>query len=130
MSQPPPDSRFVLPETRALAVLGCFDLLATIFLIASHRAQEGNALMSSVMERFGPAGLSLVKALLLAIPLIIAEAARKRSPIFVPRALRIGLVAYVLLLLFAYKDPLLALINGVGHAPPTQSSARQSTDTP
>ncbi len=118
MSQPPLDSRFVLPETRALAALGCFDLLATIFLIASHRAQEGNALMSSVLEHFGPAGLSLVKTLLLAIPLVIAEAARKRSPVFVPRALRIGLVAYVILLLFAYKDPILALFSGGGHAPP------------
>ena len=118
MTQLPPDTRSVLPETRALALLGCFDLMATVFLIASRRAQEGNALMSHILTSFGPAGLALVKALLLGVPLVIAELARKRSPIFVPRALRIGLIAYVLLLLFAYKDPLLALFASRDHFPP------------
>ena len=89
---------------------GCFDLMATVFPIATHRAHEGNALPGRIPAAYGPAGLALFKALLLAVPLTIAEAARKRSPIFVPRALRIGIVAYVVLLLFAYKVPLVALI--------------------
>ncbi len=112
MSQLPAAKQFVLPETRALAYLGCFDLMATVYLLATHRAQEANPLMNHILTSFGPAGFALFKAVLLAVPLIIAEAARKRSPIFVPRALRVGLIAYVLLLLLAYKDPILALFAG------------------
>jgi hypothetical protein len=66
--------------------------------------------MSAVLQRSGPAGLAAFKALLLAIPLVIAELARSHSPIFVPRALRVGIFAYVLLLLIAYRGPLLALL--------------------
>ena len=114
MTEPTPNFRYVLPETRALALLGCFDLLVTIFLIATNRAHEGNPLMLRILSTFGPAGLAASKALLLAVPLVIAEAARKRSPVFVPRALRVGLVAYVLMLLFAYQGPLLVLVAGRG----------------
>ena len=114
MSTNPPhdrsDHRFVLPETRALAVVGCFDLLATVFLLATHRANEANPVMAGILERFGPAGLAVFKALLLAIPLAIAELARKNSPKFVPRALRVGLVAYVILMLLAYREPLFGLL--------------------
>jgi hypothetical protein len=114
MTPPHPSERFVLPETRALAVLGCFDLLATIFLLATHKAQEANPIMAGILARFGPAGFAVLKGLLLGVPLVIAEMARKRSPIFVPRALRVGLVAYVVLLLFAYREPLSALFGHRG----------------
>ena len=107
---PPITDRFVLPETRALAVLGCFDLTATIFLLATHRAQEANPVMAGVLAHYGPAGFTLLKAMLLGIPLVIAELARKRSEAFVIRALRVGLVFYIALLLIAYRDPLLALV--------------------
>jgi hypothetical protein len=114
MTPPHPSERFVLPETRALAVLGCFDLLATVFLLATHKAQEANPIMAGILARFGPVGFAFLKALLLAIPLVIAELARKHSPIFVPRALRVGLVVYIVLLLFAYRQPLLGLFGSRG----------------
>lgn len=107
-----PDSRFVLPETRALAILGCFDLLTTVYLLATHKAHEANPVMGTILADFGPFGFAALKALLLAVPLTIAELARKHSPVFVPRALRVGLITYVVLLLFAYKDLLTALIEG------------------
>lgn len=112
MSERKPTPIHVLPETRAIAVLGCFDLLTTIFLIATHRAQEGNGIANDILVHFGAAGFALFKALMLAVPLVIAETARQKSPVFVPKALRIGLVLYVVLLLIAYKDPLLALVQG------------------
>jgi hypothetical protein len=102
-------SRFVLPETRALAALGLFDLLATVYLIATHKAHEANPLFATIMTAFGPTGFVVCKALLLAVPLIIAEKARSRSPVFVRRALQVGLIAYVLLLLFAYHTGIAAL---------------------
>jgi hypothetical protein len=80
---------YVLPETRALAALGLFDLLATVYLIASHKAHEANPLFDSILHSFGPNGFVVFKALLLAIPLIIAEKARSRSPVFVRRALQV-----------------------------------------
>jgi hypothetical protein len=111
MTEPRRPAHTVLPETRAIALVGCFDLLITFFLIATHRAQEANPLMSSVFTRYGPAGLALLKAAFLAVPLTIAECARSRSPLFVPKALRVGLALYMLLLLFAYRQPLLALVH-------------------
>ncbi|HLJ57842.1 MAG TPA: DUF5658 family protein [Chthonomonadaceae bacterium] len=125
MSQSSPRPIFVLPETRAIAVLGCFDLLATIYLIATHRAQEGNGVANDILMHYGAAGFAFFKALMLAVPLVIAEFARHKSPIFVPRALRVGLVAYVLLLLFAYKDPLIALVQG--HAVPVARPHHRET---
>ncbi len=105
-------SAHVLPETRAIAVLGCFDLLATVFLLGTRRAMEANPLATVMLAHFGPAGFALFKAMALAVPLTIAELARRKRPIFVQKALRIGLYAYLVLLLFAYRQQLLALIDG------------------
>jgi hypothetical protein len=113
MTQPPVqsvDTKFVLPETRAIALVGCFDMLATVYLLATHRAAEGNPVMAGILAQYGPAAFIALKVALLAVPLVIAEYARRHSPEFVPKALRIGLIAYVVLLLFAYRHQLLALI--------------------
>ena len=86
-------------------------MLATVYLLATHRAAEGNPVMAGILAQYGPAAFIGLKVLLLAVPLVIAEYARRHSPDFVPRALRIGLIAYVVLLLFAYRYQLLALLN-------------------
>jgi hypothetical protein len=110
--------QFVLPETRAIAALGLFDLLATVYLIATGQAKEANPLFATLLASFGVVGFTVGKALLLAIPLSLAEYARKRSPIFVRNALRIGLLAYLLLLLFAYHQSLINLFNSApAHLP-------------
>lgn len=95
-------SRHVLPETRALAALGLFDLLTSVYVIASHRADEANPLFSALLHRYGPWGFVAGKALLLAVPLAIAEYARAHRPRFVQTALRVGIVMYVVLLVYAY----------------------------
>lgn len=117
---PSPENRYVLPETRALAAIGCVDLLATIYLIAKHQAHEANPLFATLLDRFGPFGFAFGKALLLAVPLTIAELARRHNPNFVRRALRIGVVLYVLLLLFAYLPRDLQLLKS-HHSDPQSS---------
>jgi hypothetical protein len=107
-------NRFVLPETRAIALVGCFDMLATVYLLATHRAAEGNPVMAGILAQYGPLALIGFKALLLAVPIMIAEYARQHSPEFVPKALRIGLLLYVVLLLFAYRPLLFALLGAWG----------------
>jgi hypothetical protein len=92
---PAPSSRYVLPETTALALIGCVDLIITVALIAPGRAREANPVMARLLEMFGPWGFVIGKALFLAIPLLIAEYARKRHPEFVRRALRVGILLYV-----------------------------------
>lgn len=87
----------VLPETTALALIGCLDLVTTVFLIASGRAHEANPVMAGLLQTYGPQGLILGKVLLLGGPLVLAELARKRNPTFVRTALRIGIVLYVTL---------------------------------
>ena len=110
MSAPERPPQFVLPETRAIAALGLFDMLATVYLIATKQAHEANPLFARIIAACGPTGFVIFKALFLAVPLVIAESARKRSPVFVRNALRIGLLAYLLLLLFAYHQLLLNLL--------------------
>lgn len=92
----------VLPETRALAAIGCVDLLATVYFISTEQASEANPMMAGILDNFGPVGFVVFKALMLAVPLVIVELARKKNPSFVQRALKIGVGAYVVLLGYAY----------------------------
>lgn len=98
---------FVLPETTTLVAIGCVDLLLTIYLIATRKAYEGNPLMMAVGNAFGVYGFVAAKALLLAVPLTIAELARRRNPVFVKKALRVGVILYVALLAYAWLPMLL-----------------------
>jgi hypothetical protein len=88
-------SRYVLPETTLLMVLGCLDLLSTLYLLAVGPVHEANLLFAGILQAFGPIGFVLAKALLLGGPLTVAECARKRNEPFVRSALRIGILLYV-----------------------------------
>jgi hypothetical protein len=88
-------SRYVLPETTLLMVLGSLDLLSTIYLLATGQAHEANPLFDGILHTFGPLGFILFKALLLGGPLAMAELARKHNEPFVRSALRIGILLYV-----------------------------------
>ena len=101
-TEQPRDAGFVLPETTALASIGCLDLLTTIYLIASGQAHEANPFMAGLLYSFGPVGLIAAKAALLGGPLIVAEAARKKNPGFVRAALRIGILLYLTLYAIAF----------------------------
>src|SRR5690349_21648583 len=96
---------YVLPETVALVCIGGFDLLYTIYLLATHQAHEANPFMERVLTQAGPNGFILVKALFLAGPLVIAEIARRERPEFVRWALRFCIVVYLLALSIAYLQP-------------------------
>jgi hypothetical protein len=94
---------YVLPETVALMCVGGFDLLFTIYLLASGKAYEANPFMENVLQKTGPHGFILVKALFLAGPLAIAEIAKKERLQFVQWALRFCLVIYIFALAIAYN---------------------------
>jgi hypothetical protein len=88
-------SRYVLPETTLLMVLGLLDMLTTIFFLATGQAREANPLFDGILHTFGPIGFIAFKALLLGGPLTLAEWARKRNEPFVRSALRLGILLYV-----------------------------------
>ncbi len=92
----------VLPETTVLALLGCFDLMTTIYFLSTGQAREANPFMQHVLMQAGPKGFVLVKALFLAGPLAIMEIARRERPVFVRNALRFAIAAYSVLLFVAY----------------------------
>ncbi len=94
--------RYVLPETRALAALGCTDLLATVYLLATHRAAEANPLAAAALSAGGIWGFAAFKFLLLAVPLGLAEWLRSRRPLVARNLLRVVLIAYLALLARAY----------------------------
>ena len=89
--------RYVLPESRALAVIGCLDLVYTVYLLATGKAHEGNQLFATILDIYGPTGFVTAKALMLGIPLLVAELARKKHAYFVRNALRVCIVLYLLI---------------------------------
>jgi len=93
---------YVLPETTALAMIGCIDLVTTVFLIGSQQAGEANPLMAGLLQAYGPGGLIAGKFLLLAGPLIVAELARKKNPRFVKSALQAGIILYITLYIIGF----------------------------
>lgn len=95
-----PHPEYVLPETLALAILGLADLLYTSYLLATHQGWEGNPLMQRVLVAFGPTGLIVTKALLLAVPLAIVEWARARGASRTRYWLRAAVIAYASLWLW------------------------------
>ena len=86
---------YVLPETTILALIGCLDLLSTVYLVATKRAVEANPLFGVLLQVTGPWGFVLFKALFLAIPLTVAELARRHNEPFVRSALRMGIILYL-----------------------------------
>lgn len=88
-------SRYVLPETTLLMVIGLLDMLSTIYLLATGQMREGNPLFDAILHTFGPVGFIAFKALLLGGPLALAEWARKHNEPFVRSALRMGVLLYV-----------------------------------
>jgi len=98
----PTAQNYVLPETTVLVVIGGLDLLSTVYLLATHQAREANPLFVGLLHTFGPGGFIAFKALMLAVPLVILEMARRTHPDFVRRALRVGIVLYLGLYVGAY----------------------------
>lgn len=93
---------FVLPETTALVIIGGLDLLTTIYFLATRQAYEANYLFNIILKDYGPLGFILAKALLLALPLTVAELARKQNEPFVRMALRVGIVGYIGLYTYSF----------------------------
>lgn len=93
---------YVLPETTVMAVIGCVDLLTTVYLISTGQAWEANPIFAKLLLMLGPRPFIAAKALLLAGPLTIAELARRRNPAFVRAALRIGIALYLALYAYGY----------------------------
>ena len=93
--------RYVLPETVLLTLIGCLDLLSTIYFVATKQAFEANPLFARLLY-LGPWLFTLAKALFLAIPLAFAEYARRHNEQFVRLALRLGIILYLGLYAIAF----------------------------
>jgi hypothetical protein len=85
----------VLPETTTVVVIGAVDLVTTLFWLARGEAFEANYLFNIILMDYGPFGFIVAKALLLALPLTVAELARKQNERFVRLALRVCIILYL-----------------------------------
>ena len=90
----PPRLRLA-PESVVLAVICLLDLCSTIFWVSYRHATEGNPVMAYYLTHWGIAGFAAAKMVLLAMPLLIAEYARRTNPRFVHNALRFGIIGYI-----------------------------------
>lgn len=82
----------VKPSTLCLVGIGLFDLVVTIALMGQGLG-EGNPLFRWLLQ-FGPWAFVIGKALLLAIPVLVLEFARKSHPESAEQGTWIAVVAY------------------------------------
>lgn len=81
-------------ESYILIGLCLADLISTLCVLSSGDAIEGNPIMSAFLA-LGVVPFIFAKAALVALPLIILEWARRRSPQFVSSMLRLTIVLYL-----------------------------------
>lgn len=82
-------------ESWVIAAIGIADLITTIIFIRHHGAQEANPLFRLYWEMGLFAFIAAKMACLLG-PIVVLEWARKRNPLFVSRALRGAIAAYLI----------------------------------
>lgn len=82
-------------ESFVLAAICLLDLLTTIFWVSYRNASEGNPLMNFYLQNGGTPAFIAAKIVLCAMPLFIAEWARRTHPRFTHSMLRLGIVAYI-----------------------------------
>lgn len=111
-------------ESYILLAICLVDFIFTAWLVSSRRGTEGNPLMSFYLHS-GWGALIAAKVVLVAMPIFIAEWARRYRPVFVHRALRVAIVAYLSLYVVAFANG--AISASGGHVPPHSGSIEQST---
>jgi hypothetical protein len=89
------ENRRIAFESYILAAICLLDLATTVFWVSYRNASEGNPLMDWYLRSGGTPAFIAVKVVLCALPLFIAEWARRTSPKFVHSMLRLGIVAYI-----------------------------------
>jgi hypothetical protein len=99
-----------MKESFILITICLVDLLVTIHLIGAHRAVEGNPVMAFYLQ-FGLGTFIVMKLLLLALPIFVAEWSRQYRPHFVKAMMRVAILAYVgayLMLFLSLNVPTMA----------------------
>ncbi len=93
----------VARESYILLTICLLDLAATVWLLVTERAVEGNPIMSYYVEQ-GWDSLIAAKILLVVFPLFIAEWGRRHRPRFVRRMLRFAIAAYIGIYALAFTN--------------------------
>src|SRR5207249_10249646 len=76
-------------QTVTLAAIGIADLITTLLFVGMANAAEANPLMARFLK-MGPIVLIQAKLLMLLIPLVIIEMARRKNPQFVRSAVNVA----------------------------------------
>lgn len=91
-------------ESYIILAICLLDLILTGWLIDTKRATEGNPIMSFYLSNNGIGMMIAAKIVLIAMPLFVAEWARRYRPRFVHRALRIAIAIYISLYILAFVN--------------------------
>jgi len=90
-------------ESYVILAICLLDLVLTGWLIDTKRATEGNPIMSFYLSN-GIGMMIAAKMVLIAMPLFVAEWARRYRPRFVHRALRLAIAIYISLYILAFVN--------------------------
>lgn len=96
--------QLVAVESIILSLICLLDLCSTLFWVAYRDAAEANPLMAFYLKNHGVTGFILAKCVFMAMPLMIAEWARRHNPRFVHKALRLAIFAYLTLYLLGVSQ--------------------------
>lgn len=81
-------------ESRILAVICFADMMSTLWLVKMGAAAEANPIMRFYLN-LGAIWFLLAKSLLFVGPIYLLEMMRRRHPLPIQRALRLGIVLYL-----------------------------------
>ena len=99
-----PMKRLALAKESYIILAICLiDLVLTGWLIHTKQATEGNPIMSFYLSD-GIGMMIAVKMVLIAMPLFVAEWARRYRPRFVHRALRLVIAIYISMYIIAFVN--------------------------
>ena len=99
----PVKCRALSGESYVILGICLLDLVLTYWLIHTKQATEGNPIMSYYLSN-GIGMMIAAKMVLIAMPLFVAEWARRYRPQFVRRALRIAIAIYISLYVIAFVN--------------------------
>lgn len=90
-------------ESYVILAICLLDLVLTGWLLDTKQATEGNPIMSFYLSN-GIGMMIAAKIVLIAMPLFVAEWARRYRPRFVRRALRLAIAIYISLYIIAFVN--------------------------
>jgi tellurite resistance protein TehA-like permease len=93
-STTPSSNRIIMRESWLIAAVGIADLATTLYWVGHHGAEEANPIFNLYLS-MGAGWFAIVKLIMLAMPIVLLEYARRRKPKVAHRGAQFAFCAYI-----------------------------------